>query len=76
MVKRISVLLIKGVKVNSDFYINKVLKPFVNKDLPRMFPGDQIKDMVFRQDSASSHTSKHTLAYLRQQKINFVTPEE
>ena len=66
----------KGVKVNSDFYINKVLKPFVEKDLPRMFPEDQIKDMVFHQDSASSHTSKHTLAYLRQRKINFVTPEE
>ena len=35
----------KGVKVNSDFYINKVLKPSVNNDVPRMFPGDQIKDM-------------------------------
>lgn len=32
--------------------------------------------MVFHQDSAPSHTSKHTLAYLLQQKINFVTPEE
>ena len=68
----------KGVKVNSDVYVNKVLKPFVNKDLPRMCPVDQIKDMVFHQDGTciSSYSSKHTLAYSRQQKINFVTPEE
>ena len=54
----------KGVKVNSDFYIKKVLKHFVNTN------GDQIKDMVFHQDSTSSHISKHTLAYkkLRKQK--------
>ena len=39
-----------------------------NKDLTRMIHGDQIKDMVFHQDSASSRTSKHTLAYMRQQK--------
>ena len=39
-----------------------------------MFPGDQSKDM--HQDSASSHTSKHTLAYLRQQNINCLRPEE
>ena len=55
----------KGVKVNSQFYIDKVLKPFIKHDAPRMFPGDQIKDMVFHQDSASSHTSKtkHELCY-------------
>ena len=52
----------KGVKVNLQFYIDKVTKPFINHDAPRMFPGDQIKDMVFHQDSASSHTSKQTLA--------------
>ena len=51
----------KGVKVNSDFYINQVLKPLVSNGLPRIFSGDQIKDMVIHQDSASSHTSKHTL---------------
>lgn len=66
----------KGVKVNSQYYIDKVLKPFISKDAPRMFPGDTIKDMVFHQDSASSHTSKQTLTYMRQQNINFVTPNE
>ena len=35
-----------------------------------MFWGDQIKD------SASSHTSKQTLAYVRKQNMNFVTPQE
>ena len=49
----------------------EALKPFVNIDLPRMFPGDQIKDIVFHQDCASRHTSKHM-----SKNINFVTPEE
>ena len=66
----------KVVKVNSQFYIDKVLKPFIKHDAPRMFPGDQIKDMVFHQDSALSHTSKQTLAYMRIQNMNFVTPQE
>ena len=65
----------KGVKVNSDIFMNKVLKPFTKTDLPRMFPVDQVSDMVFHQDSASSHTLKHTLTFLRQQNINFVTPK-
>ena len=66
----------KGVKVNSQFYIDKVLKPFIKHDAPRMFPGDQKKDMVFHQDSASRHTSKQTLAYIRKQNMDFVTPQE
>ena len=65
-----------GVKVNSQFYIDKGLKPFIKHDAPRMFPGDQIKDVVFYQDSALSHTSKQTLAYIRKQNMNFVTPQE
>ena len=44
----------KGVKVNSQFYIDKVFKPFIKHDAPKLFPDDQIKDMVFYQDSASS----------------------
>ena len=58
----------KGVKVNSDFYIIKFRS--------LLFSGGQIKDMIFHQDSTSSHTSKHTLAYLRQEEIIFPTPEK
>ena len=65
-----------GVKVNSQYYIDKVLRPFIKHDAPCVFPGDQIRDMVFHQDSASSHTSKQTLAYIRKQNLNFVTPQE
>ena len=60
-----------GVKFDSPFYIDKGLKPFIANDVPRMFSGDQNRDMVLHQDSASSHTSKQTLTYMRQQKIKF-----
>ena len=66
----------RKVKVNSDTYIQKVLKPFVRNDLPRLFPGELRESMVFHQDSASSHTSKRTLQYLDDAGINYITPEE
>ena len=39
-----------------------------------MCPGDHMKDMVFHQDSAFSHSAY--IIYLRQQNVNLVTPEE
>ena len=33
------ILVDKGVKVNADYYINTVLKPFLTKDISRMIPG-------------------------------------
>ena len=54
----------KNTKVNSHVYINKVLKPFLRKDVPRLFPGADKNKMIFHQDSASSHTAKTTLDYL------------
>ena len=58
---RTSLILIdKGVKFNADNYINKInkiLKPFLTKDVPSIFPGRE-NEMVFHQDSASSPTAK------------------
>ena len=65
----------KGVKVNSDYYINSVLKTFLNKDVPRLFNGHE-NDMVFHQDSASSHTSKKTIEFLKKRKVSYITPSE
>ena len=66
----------KGTKVNSEYYIKNVLKPFIEKDVPKLFPGDTAKDIVFHQDSASSHTAKQTLAYLKNKNIKCISPVE
>lgn len=62
-----------GVKINSDFYINKILKPFITKDIPKLYPN---KDYLFHQDSCPSHVSKKTLNFLRTNNIPFITPEQ
>lgn len=62
-------------KVNAHYYVDNVLKPFLRKDLPRLFPGEE-KKMIFHQDSASSHTARHTLDFLKQKGVNFITPAE
>ncbi|CAF1337854.1 unnamed protein product [Rotaria sordida] len=54
-------LVAPGTKVNSNYYINKVLKPFLTRDVPH---------------SAPSPTSKETIQYLNENKINYIKPEE
>ena len=62
---KISLILIdKGVKINADYNINKVLKQFLTTDVPRMFRGQ-----VFHQDSAFSHISKKTIDFLNKRKV-------
>ena len=65
----------KGVKVNADYYIDHVLKPFIEKDVPRLFPG-RAREMVFHQDSASSHTARKTLDFLQKRQVQYITPSE
>lgn len=65
-----------GTKVNSTYYINKVLKPFLAQDVPRLFPQRRKIKWWFHQDSAPSHTSRETINFLNQNRIHFVTPQE
>ncbi|KAH3848046.1 hypothetical protein DPMN_090384 [Dreissena polymorpha] len=64
----------KGTKVNSGFYINTVMKSFIRIDILRLFPESKLV-MTFHYDSASSHTSKHTVDFLKYQNIKFITTE-
>ena len=57
-----------GAKINSQYYIDHVLKPFLAKDAKRLFPDG---DFVFHQDSAPSHVSKATTNFMKD-KMNFV----
>ncbi|CAF4482595.1 unnamed protein product [Rotaria sp. Silwood2] len=41
-----------GTKVNSNYYINKILKPFLAQDVPRLFPKRRKVKWFFHQDSA------------------------
>ena len=71
---KISLIFIdKGVKVNADDYINKVLKLFLTKEVPRMFPGRE-KEMVFHEDSTSSHNTKNIIDFINKRyRVKFIT---
>ena len=62
--------------MNSDTYIQKVPGLFVRNVVPRLFPGELKNSMVFRNESASYHTSIWTIQYLDEADINNVAPEE
>ncbi|CAF2529763.1 unnamed protein product [Rotaria sp. Silwood2] len=65
-----------GTKVNSNYYVNKVLKPFLAQDVPRLFPKRQKMKWFLHQDSAPSHTAEQTIRFLDQNKIHYITPQE
>ena len=67
------------VKINSQYYVDYVLKPLFQDHLPRLY-GKDINKVFFHHDKASSHTADHTMDYLRQMKeelgINYLEKQE
>jgi histone-lysine N-methyltransferase SETMAR len=61
-----------GAKINSEYYINKILKPFIDRDVKKLYHN---RDYIFQQDSAPSHRSKLTINYLTKRKVPFISPE-
>lgn len=49
-------------KVNSDYYIAKVLKPIIEQQLPKLYK-NELHKVVIHHDQASSHMSNATEAY-------------
>lgn len=64
-----------GAKINSDYYIEHCLKPLIEEDVPRLYPGEERK-VILHQDSAPAHASKKTQEYLRNSGIKFIPAEE
>ena len=62
-----------NVKINHQVYIDKVLKPFIRVDLPKLYPDG---DYVFQQDSAHSHRSNKVAQFLKEKKIKYLPPQE
>ncbi|CAF4522609.1 unnamed protein product [Rotaria socialis] len=62
--------------INSNYYINKILEPFLSWDIPRLFPKIRKCHPLFHQDSAPSHVSKQTIEFLNNLKVKYVKPDE
>lgn len=55
------------VKINAEYYVEYVLKPLFRDHLPRLYPND-MHNVFFHHDKASSHTADLTTAYLEKMK--------
>ncbi|GBL96475.1 hypothetical protein AVEN_229927-1 [Araneus ventricosus] len=62
-----------GDKINSEYYIQKILKLFLKDDYCRLYPNG---DAVFYQDSASSHASRVAQKFLMDQQFQFLRPQQ
>lgn len=62
-------------KVNQKFFINKILKPIVERDIPRLYPGEEHK-VILHFDSASSHTTPAVYQWLKDRKVKFIGKED
>jgi len=56
-----------NVKINSHYYINEVLRPWLEVEIQRMY-GNEASKVVIHHDKASSHTSRETAAYAKELK--------
>lgn len=63
----------KGAKVNSKYYIDKVLKPFLRNDVMALYPDG---NFIFHQYSAPAHKAASTIEFLVQNKVNFIREED
>ncbi|OWA54008.1 hypothetical protein BV898_18431, partial [Hypsibius exemplaris] len=54
-------------KVNSAFFLNNIVKPIVEKDIPGLYLGEEHK-VILHFDSASSHTTPAVYSYLKSKK--------
>lgn len=61
-----------GVKIDSQYYINKILKPFLARDAKKLYPE---ANFTFHQDSAPSHVSKATTEFMNG-KMKYIKKEE
>lgn len=59
----------KNVKVNAHYYIENVLKPYLEKEVPKLYPGEEA-NVILHHDKASSHTAKLTKEYLETLRSN------
>ena len=62
-------------KVNAEYFIHHILKPIVEKDIPRLY-GDKSWKVKIHMDSAPGHVAKKTYDWLDSQKIKYITKEE
>ena len=61
-----------GIKINSDYYIEQILKPFLKQDIPKLYPDKN----YIQQDSAPSHSYQKTQNFLKSENIKFIPTEK
>lgn len=62
-----------GAKINSEYYINRVLKPFIKNDVHTLYPDG---NFIFHQDSAPAHKAASTVQFLEKSGINFIREKD
>jgi hypothetical protein len=62
-------------KVDRWFFINSILKPIVEKDIPGLYPGEEYK-AVLHFDSAGSHTTPEAYSWLDERYVKYTRREE
>ncbi|GBM68333.1 hypothetical protein AVEN_138177-1 [Araneus ventricosus] len=62
-----------GAKISSEYYIQKILKPFLMDDYCGLYPNG---DAVSHQDSAPSHASRVNQKFLTDQQVQFLRSQQ
>jgi hypothetical protein len=63
------------VKMDHELFIDLVWKPLVEKDIPRLYRGEERKAILYM-DSAGAHIHENFIHWLIDSKIKFIPTEE
>lgn len=61
-------------KVDADAFIKLILRPMIEKDIPRLY-GNEAKKVTFHMDSAPAHVAKKTVEWLQSHKVKYIPKE-
>ncbi|GAV04158.1 hypothetical protein RvY_14478-1 [Ramazzottius varieornatus] len=61
-------------KVTAQYFIDEILSKMIHEDIPRLY-GNSAKDVIFRMDSAPSHTAKLTIQHLKDHRVKYIPKE-
>jgi hypothetical protein len=63
------------VEVNGQFFINHILKQIVEKDIPRLYPGEEHK-VTIHMDGVGSHVCSETTDWMKSREVKYIPKQE
>ncbi|CAF4310124.1 unnamed protein product, partial [Rotaria magnacalcarata] len=63
-----------GATIANKYYIEHIIEPLIEYDIPRLFSDDMQKKRMLHQDSVPGNVTKYTISNMKEHNINVIIP--